>query len=1115
MSERRFQGDVTALVPPFPIAREGEDDFIAAGVVMWRANPGTMTRPEGNDRGNSDVLNESTVHLVQDLGGGFKRVAFKRKPQRFSYTKVMGVGDSVEVEYDAYMGGGTCATLEPMRGYSKFGDRAFRGTDEADRVRPGHVAWWNGRAFEVLRIMPFGLAPSAVRFGSEEATPTITRIEVSINDIALAMPPERGADNPDATIRAWGEGGDGWNPTDGVFGDEQMYVKADFSVVATRKIFTTPGDVADADYYPGNASFAAASAEYWYDRIRNRFRVGSGTASVGDVLNVIYYHTQLRRIAAATTKYYVVESSGDGYADVGIAGNDALGVMQSLTTANFTFEFLVARGGSNSFGGGALEWRIGRNSNSAMVAITWTGNVVNAVIYRETQAGVMAAAAITPLTMVGPDYFHLRIEKAGGALTLIARDQGGSNVPVAVVTLPGVVTNTEGFVGVGTWGEGKIKVQGWADGTPCELVEFGDETAAVLSRYELQTWTGVAFAAEYSLPSDRAITAATAEEVDEFALSLSATAERDHYSQPSATKIRFTSETSGDRVRVVQAAPETVDDGPGRPPRVGGTVNFATSQPVPGDWDTEEDGPWPDVATTDVNENRANWYDLIELYDPHGEFDAVEGELIEFRDNMFASERARPSMDYDLKNVNTNWVRMVDGVDYLARWVAGMVMLSQAMCEKISGGRACFRVVEGPLYSNDGAMRARQFNDHAKALDAFADMHVAVIRGGGEVATVSGITGLIGVGVSEYACTDGNFIVAQIAWGESQTTLNQPFGFDGTVPTPPYPFWHSGFWYDATVKVETSQGNLTCGTHEIPERDLTVPEGINTIVSPLGLVGPDIPGSFFGSNIENVEDVAAGYGAPQIAGYWQFEGIAFMPSPILMRAWAGCTCVEALCELTFAGMEHDVMDCTYSGGTIDGADHLIFHRNGSLWVERERAADGSVITLTMNPTPPPTTSGDVGFILMGRRRKSGQVQNWDGTYSPLPMHEYKGLGGVTVPAVDGKKTVGDFAACINALLADGGSAYTDYRLWPAAAGVAPDSGVEGMTLYTRGLIGEHTVELLESSLAGIRYSMHVVTKFTQYDSIVFENVIYCKFRYPDGSLSDVVPVPLVWPKAMR
>ena len=104
MSERRFQGDVTALVPPFPIAREGEDDFIAAGVVMWRANPGTMTRPEGNDRGNSDVLNESTVHLVQDLGGGFKRVAFKRKPQRFSYTKVMGVGDSVEVEYDAYMG---------------------------------------------------------------------------------------------------------------------------------------------------------------------------------------------------------------------------------------------------------------------------------------------------------------------------------------------------------------------------------------------------------------------------------------------------------------------------------------------------------------------------------------------------------------------------------------------------------------------------------------------------------------------------------------------------------------------------------------------------------------------------------------------------------------------------------------------------------------------------------------------------------------------------------------------------------------------------------------------------------------------------------------------------
>jgi len=1072
---------------------------------------------EPNSPDSADVV--TGQFALAPTGTTTKTITCARAVEIDSFFVSRADGGPREQGFHVLKGGNIARTPEPARIYNVFNSRAFAGDDSYDRAQPGDVLWWDGRGYLITEAEPYSVAPAGgVNYNPAEPLATSAVFDLDwLADLFLDAPDLE--QNPNARI-AFVES------TDAALSDAALYVDNGITTTEmSRTIFTTPpdgaggGEVADPDWYPPGAAFANGAPSFWLDVHQFTFRISHWSSAWGSNLSAIYFHRDLVQLdeSADGEEQKAIEGTGTGYS----TGGDELTLWSKVTRGNFDIEIFVFKRGA-AFGSGSIEWRGDASGSAQMVAMEWdeTG-YITAVWKREASAGAVAAVAHTanPLAFSGVNLISLRLKKLDDVFTFYwADDLSGGFQEVAAITLPATEENTPGYFGLGNYDAANpCRFQGIGIDNPGHKIALGD---GVVSRRIIKTWDAIQYARVYGISGATALQSVSNILIsDAPELSESADYARDHYTKL-GNALTFGSESAGDRIRVTEAAPASVPAGRGRAPSPGsvaGTENFALGTVNGIEYE----------ATSNANENHANWLDALTVHDPEQDLAAVAGEAFSITRNPVFDSRNPPSFFYDWKGGAGDWLAL-SAEHYYLRAVEGILLVTQLFLDAlendtafdISTGRLCIRA-EGYRFNQGGNMPARVVQDLAAALQQLDAFFLRLSVGGDTV------------GVA------GNMLVAP--------TQLVPSGFAcyaGAVEPSGYEFGVQGSVWSALVDDLIAHGaSIPYWDQQLPGSPLfyTVAFGGSPMSftsaamavdpepcgSPSSVTQGDIAVQVYAARVEPFDFNPTGdmgFGQP-----YSIEGPAdalpgtitfnFLGIPIAgdlrlgMLAGLGAVCVEAFAEAVFSGVQSSQWSIYHKTIGLYGAGSIYwegyYYHNGVKVAHR--VIENSIVTYDeSNADPGVSSTGSIAYQAIGKRLKTGNIYlPRQERFEPVPGGVYYSYGGglaVGGSITSGVRTRINVTNVINGMLGAADDQATEFFLWPSRAGVTPQSSASSLASYAYSLLPT----LSGSASRDVDgYWTRIWTQANErvtWDSVSLGN-IFARFRLADGSVvTNLIPL---------
>jgi hypothetical protein len=1073
------------------------------------------------------------IEGVEMLGGGSFRLKMRRAPQTFFYViPPQGPGQgSQEVPYLCEMGGNIAMPAEWQRGYSHLNDLALRGSLMGSRVVEGD----GGRLLRdrptlpgmVTRALAHGIAPSAVNYaGSAPYRPprfqainlyriAATRegpvvrwvnrsgVVVSEGDVvvsedgqgtALEDIPPGATGNIAADLAAeivFSGLNDGPYPSGLVIWDD------DEPTLAERVIFTPPGGSApDDNWLPpdlGGGDFEGA--KYWWDPLAYEVRLSSGCFLAGNEADLVYWlRTELDVPGEEAGQQHVVVGSGAGPG--GFADEVVISALE--VGGDFDWEFMVFDGE------GVLEWRQSGAAGARRATLELGAAGPAACSYR---AATNAASATEALSS-SPTYslpYQVRLVKDGGEFTFFSRQDGNASwAELASVELAGVVAESDGFAGLGTYADEHIRGRGIFTGQVTRrLLQIGAEgTHAVLRS------TG---RVPFVVAGDTGMPAADVAEVLNLttgqAMTPGSGVKRNQYRLLDGT-LWAVAENSGDRWQVNYQQGGAPPTPPGRAPR-----------PVPGQvergWVELIEEPNPDfLPTTNVANNKANWHDLIELTFEDGTIPQV-GEQIEFlRWGAIAASPA-PVVRWALRapgelDEDGEEMAIMPASAYRAYWFAGLLLVRQDwLTDNVPPGRSLCVAVEGRVVKTDLLQDAARWAELRAGVKALEDLWV-------EIPVESGVVSARGGYIfRDYGWTEKDELDRVTAigiglWRSRYRPGNPPSTMPGAGETP---FWAIFTEFGGAIGfIDTLQrsGYIWTGP---PETEFQIIEGDAyawVFTSP-------------GNWNAGQPNVAIGYSLPRnnltpldyASSFASVQGTPFNPNGVFSKLPDDAEILEAWVEVVASNLREHRWEIQ-----IDVGPGLYSYRrevwNGELVFEFERDGDGNIVKDFVPINPDPWVEGaTLGFEVIGKRIDSRNVVDWVGNPLQIPAHEYLSVGGLGTSASAIESDRVQFVNVTGAMqrllqLRKTETAFDGYELWPSL-GVGVEGEPEGLTGYLMGIAptvsysqdGDPDDPAIHISMSGRRIE----------SSGIEVRRLLVRFRTGLGG-SDLLARPLNWPPAV-
>jgi hypothetical protein len=1044
---------------------------VACGAVALFNPSITYRQTISADIGTWEILSVTAV------GGGLFDI---RVVPGIQYSDVdMGTaGQRFNMVYGWKGGGNCCRTSEDMRGISHANPRALGGPDAADRLQVGD-------GFVLVQGAKEFPAQKVTLADSHHYAPVSTdwRPTDTTGAIAYASPATESF-----TFDASGDGGRVYIELDADPLWQTPVLIADDSGVLTelsRKVFEyTDGieTVEDPNYYPPDATFSTLTAEYWIDPVTYAVRIGEGTVLYGDTLYLDYWVRAIGPITSTAGKPVVIEDAGSGYGGT----SDSIGIALYGTATDFDVSLDIEHVET----GGALEWRPSVLAGGKVVALKFSATGITAEVYRATNGGSVAAFDATAITLSLP--FQVRMTKVDDAFDVYARQNSGASWTWCGTTaLAGVETDTDGVLSVGTWGGGVR----FTDATAREWqrVTFSGDTDSRISVLRRATSAEAGFvliakAAPEAITEVFNITA-------DVTMTNSTTAARNNY-RVVGDSLLFYMSTTGDRVRVTHAAPASPPAGTGRPPRTFNQLNAATLDP---------DDPELATSTTDPAENHLNWDDRIRiLWEGPGDFPGVAGDTFKgVRFGVFDPSNP-PDMDYSIDG-GANWSALTSG-DYVALWWQGAVFLAQSFLDTLEAGARLSLRATGKRMRWGGLHDAEtMYNEHKRLVEGLDNLEVVVDYGFGESHGIGGAA-YYGLGSTERVClVGGGSDIANVVLG--MTGVHET-GVPERLPlVANLPYWRYDFDANALVYVNSTSGVwynesnpppvLSCsdGMGGFVDHQITFIEGNKVInLSPF-ISSPG--GIYFGCQEALLLD-------SNLMALFHFEPLTMVSTGILGRLPAGTEIISATLDVKFVGLKTNSW-------------RLYLSTNNSSILEEVREVNGTTVLHIVNDVelinvsaPPDTDGASIGFVAVGVRINTANIEDYQGALWEYPNNEYVALGGGGSTAIigNGDWEQVDVTHAVNALVGLADSEYAHIEFWPTPGAGLIGGDVNTLEKYVLGLFGSIEVDYTNDPVTGAvdTRTFDASAQYLYATSMAFGNLVV-RFRL-DGAVREwrVMPV---------
>ncbi|MBI1291213.1 hypothetical protein GC173_08200 [bacterium] len=1049
------------------------------------------------------------IEEVQALGGGSYRLRMRRGPQTFFYVippLAPGQG-SIEVPYTCEMGGNVAMTREWMRGYSHLnGEYAVRGSMMGTRTVPG-----DGAIIQrdrptlpamVTRADAHAWAPEEVNFAGSDPLPVIRYLPVELYDIRASRTGPtllwanltgRDVDEGERINTAeWtgtataaipqGASGTVAVDLDGevVFDGENSGLlptglviwNDDTPTLAERVQFTPPGGIdPDPDYLPESFGVGLSGAQYWWDPADRSVRLASSCAYSGDEADLVWWVRTRENVPGENSGGLVVVESGPGDGPTAEYDNCVVSAWETAGDGDWVF--------SIQQGSGLVEWRTSARVDSRRVTLVFGAAGPTGASVREADGESGEALAFLDPAPVYTAPWQARIVKSGDAFALYGRQSGGDSwTELATVAIAGVVADTDGLTGIGSFGEASVRFAGVGSSSITRLLlRIGsDGTHAVLRSTGRKPFL---IAADLGLPAADVVEVRNLS--TDQAMSLGSSVRRDQY-RVVGGQLYAVAENSGDRWRVTYAASGTPPAAPGRAPRpVSGQVERG--------WVELRDDPNPDfLPTANVAANKANWHDLIEVAFEDGTV-PVAGEQIDFVRWGVFDPSDPPALHYAIRDDDgsESW-RSLPPEAFRAFWFAGLVLITQAWLDANVdvGELLCIRA-EGKTFKSDLLADADRWGELRDAVRSLDELWVRVPVGGwnesaqgGEAWRTIGVTAwnelgqatAVGVGLSH-----GTYSAAVLPPADPPYSPGGP----GVAP----------YWF-------SSPGIASTGFYDSILRNGYVFDGVSppesTIIEGDAelLVWP-FPGGWYGGSPllymgQRMPAPNNLYPADYVGALYATRGFPFSPGGIFARLPSSAVIEGAWLEAKFSGLRQQQWSVyqEIGPGTVV---HRLEYWNGTRVFEYERNAAGEVVTDYFHPDPDSVKwveGATLSFDVIGKRLDSSNVRDWFGNVIDVPAHEYvsvggNGLGGTSVPTDEWCQVA--VTGALRSLLAMRSSltAADSYELWPSF-GTGPGTSSEGLSGFVAGLMPA-TTYVQSGEPADPKLTLNVSGKWVEYNSL--------------------------------
>jgi len=1034
---------------------------------------------------SSDTRTTAKIVLVTDLGGGLKQIKCERGNQKSSFTfdpDPEVVGTTIEVEYEWKGGGNVCATAEPERGISHANDRALAGPDAGDRALPGMMIWQDvagvERGWFIDEAKPYAIAPSNVDF-----TPTGDAGHVWSAAVAGGIILSPTDDTAELVF----------DTADTLMGDVGGAYQAGAGslVLAERKIFDADGPV----FYPDDADWGSmgASPRFHFDTDFWRVRLASEDIASGpyDKFWLTYYERfttegKTLSIGANFGVPLVLEApeGGAGYSE----SFDTL--VSALSGELGDGDHIVdVQGGS-----GGVEWRETPARGSRVVALEWARNVTTGQAdlsggwWRPNTNGTIQPVSVTAASYDYP--FQVRVQRAGTDVVISHRQDSGESWVVE----PAIVIGTASQpwqLGITTVDRVKWKQPAATPVHDWRLTRLGAETSLAWGITQVvadeleSTWVVTSLAT--AIVSVENLTTGEA-------MTSSATPARDHYQSTftgGVWQFTFYAESSGDVIQVAHELPTSDSTPPGRPPRAVGQVNWGTETEV-----------GSGVATSNVNENVANWHDELIVVDSQDTLPTTPGVEFAIRNDAGGDPRDSFTVQWDSRELGEghDWTTISSG-EYVfipeerKLWIKKS-FVDDTLLPALSGGTLCIRIV-GPFRTLRNDHPEWLLNKMIGVVESW-DQGWTTIQLGAAGDTLSGDTTIIPVGL-DYACVTypappGGFQylgATSAGWGSLKgqwsTETDELIAGGGTFP---YHHFETGSHTIVDAKGEadgliftsdTLDGIISCAGGGILEKSAEGAESYRLRHRPDRGIG-DGSGVNRAGAYEQIVGVAGGNITEGIdilvEAAYQFRGVSLDIRGLLARIPDGAEIVEAKAEVIFENLKSWQWNFTYfdlrifpdeDPNPLVRHSYIEHHVNGVLaWHEEWQFTGGtSGNHFQVFNSASPVVGGNVGFVLVGKRLDSSPV------YLPRPQtwaefgaDDWKVFGqGLSIggsAAESGTASLVDITPAIQTLINHPDARrglYRDFQLWPAPGEIVLGANENALTAYLDGLLPVTTAQI--------------------------------------------------------
>lgn len=1117
----QFFWSSTRLVPPRNV---GGVDYALALVMTDQSSPRIP---------DTEEITSGVIHSVVDLGGGRKKIVFSRSMQSYHDTISYGAGDTQEITKQASMGGNVVVYHEAqtLKAYNNANTRT--GLNWGSRATVGdcveEVAGQKRRRYTIEEARAFGEPPASVNFAGDAFAATMSDFAPAV--VVAQIGVDLTASPPVSDLE-----GEEWIFEVGT--DTVAWIDTDAPDAGSMTIRSFG---ADDDDYPSDASFDATAPEYHIDTLTGVLHFGTGGIAAKGIDQILVNYRERSR--TSSSKLTPSSTLGNIQLDADSAGAGYAGAADDFLAAylrqdgDFDITLNIQEGA------GSVEVRSQLQRDAAVAAMPWsTSGLIGTLRERDDDGDSIANASTTGGSYSLP--FQVRIQRSGQDVTFSHRQASADSwVAESAITLTPDGTQ---YLGVATASGSTVRWQdnlaaGWSIQ---HLPREGNLTVDKTKTYSNVNWFA-SFTLGSSEPIDSVTNLTTGEPGSPFT---SGTRDRTHYLVGGGS-IAFYTESFGDAWRVVHEQPSGVPSGPGEAPRVFNQVNWAT------------DGG-SGTASTNVNENRANWRDYVIVSDPNNQLLGTPGSTVSIKRNPAFGDLV---VYYDVRNrSSTDW-RVVPTNSYLTYPADGVIIFRSDWIDSLALSAAdglCFRVV-GDHYQQEGGPRAKHHNELATVVD---NLDKARIEAGtmGTANDVSGGTSNLAVGYTGFIDNAGAWYPFGAVWGMPKNaflSINTDQADASWHQSQAWPFWDTSLNKPFLSDARGRRTNIT-GTRPTDnsagqdEWDQYVDEYFvdyfpndGGVVSPFPVLGEfaeaigfedwEIVGGvrqgtptpsatnlfgWVGFNDGNVGGLY-NYTAPALSSGFKFQGIPFSPNAILQRIPGGSTIIEATLRCRFNGLRSVSMSAVHTSGYVYTQGGGRVAGSGQSWKTtyaiqgvtiKEVGEDGTGASFATGPStdlsqplPEPSRTVAMSWSLMGRRKNSELITLKGGSVGNIDDSKLVAIGGgsVTTDTKEGAWQLVDCTGAMQALIDDRHSVYTEYQLWPSRGETFTAS--DAIERYVTSLLGSRSASVdVKSGGAPYTWSLDwsASGKYTWWESLELGSIVL-GYRLPSG-LVDQIELPI-------